>query len=178
MKNKWLDKVKNVIMGNDDEDDYNEIQEEQYDSEDSEYDFLDNSSSKNSFESPRPTFGNERRQGKVVDFHSASQSQAHPQSHSAKPHVVVAKLEKFEDVGSITNSINEKRMVIINLETASNEITQRIIDFIYGVTIANKSELKRVAYRTYMIKPYGFDYTGNSGDDFDGNNMEGFFFDK
>ena len=88
----------------------------------------------------------------------------------------MAKLEKFEDVSEVTKSINEKRIVIINLESASNEITQRIIDFIYGVTIANRGELKRVAYRTYMIKPQGYDYSGGLDEDMDSNSIDGIFF--
>ena len=123
------------------------------------------------FESPRPDFSAERKQSKIVNFNSSTN-----QRQTSKPHVVVAKLEKFEDVGEVTKSINEKRIVIINLESASNEITQRIIDFIYGVTIANKGELKRVAYRTYMIKPNGYEYSGGIDDEFDSNSVDGIFF--
>ncbi|MBQ7654287.1 MAG: cell division protein SepF, partial [Clostridia bacterium] len=106
----------------------------------------------------------------VVDFHASNESRA------SKPRVVVAKLERFEDVGEVTKNINEKRIVIINLESASNEVTQRIIDFIYGVTIANRGELKRVAYRTYMVKPQGYDYTGSIDEDTDSHNIDGIFF--
>lgn len=167
----WIDKVKGVIMGPDDEEDYGDYQDEVYEENERDFDFLSNSSSKD-FEEPRPEFSSSYRQSKVVDFNSA------PSSQSAKPHVVVAKLEKFEDVGEVTKSINDKRIVIINLETASNDITQRIIDFIYGVTIANKAELKRVAYRTYMVKPYGYDYVGGIDDEYESGGFDGMFFGK
>ena len=163
----FLDKVKGYILGPDEDADYGDVNGN-YENEAEEYDFLN---SDNNFEDPRPSFseyGRERE--KVVDFRSANEPR------TSKPHVVVAKLERFEDVGEVTRSINEKRIVIINLESASNEVTQRIIDFIYGVTIANKGELKRVAYRTYMIKPAGYDYSGSINDENDSNSIDGIFF--
>ena len=164
----FLDKVKGYILGPEDDADYGDVNNS-YDNETEEYDFLNSS---NTFEEPRPSFNEYSRDRgeKVVDFRSANEPK------SSKPHVVVAKLERFEDVGEVTKSINEKRIVIINLESASNEVTQRIIDFIYGVTIANKGELKRVAYRTYMIKPMGYDYTGSLDEDSDSNSIDGIFF--
>ena len=164
----FMDKMKGFILGPDEEEDYGEVNERNYDNDSGEYDFLSDNSG---FEQPRPSFNNHSRErDNVVDFHSSNES------HSSKPRVVVAKLERFEDVGEVTKSINEKRIVIINLESASNEVTQRIIDFIYGVTIANKGELKRVAYRTYMIKPQGYDYTGSIDDETDSNSIDGIFF--
>lgn len=165
----FMDKLKGMVLGSDDDEDYGEVRGEEYVDENDEYDFLNNDST--SFESPRPTFNSTERksQSKIVDFNSSSQA-------SSKPRVVVAKLERFEDVSEVTKSINEKRIVIINLESASNEITQRIIDFIYGVTIANRGELKRVAYRTYMIKPQGYDYSGGLEEDMDSNSIDGIFF--
>lgn len=163
----FMDKMKGFILGPDEDEDYGDVSSNTYENDSDEYDFLNNDS--NRFEEPRPTFSDRgRERDNVVDFRSN-------ESHSSKPRVVVAKLERFEDVGEVTKSINEKRIVIINLESASNEITQRIIDFIYGVTIANRGELKRVAYRTYMIKPQGYDYTG-SIDDTDSNSIDGIFF--
>lgn len=164
----FMDKMKGFILGPDEEEDYGEVNERNYENNSDEYDFLSDNSG---FEQPRPSFGNNSRErDNVVDFRSSNES------HASKPRVVVAKLERFEDVGEVTKSINEKRIVIINLESASNEVTQRIIDFIYGVTIANKGELKRVAYRTYMIKPQGYDYTGSIDDETDSNSIDGIFF--
>lgn len=164
----FIDKVKGYILGPDEDEDYGDVNERNYDDDSAEYDFLNNDSS--SFEEPRPSFSERRSdREKIVDFRSA-------EPKVSKPSVVVAKLERFEDVGEVTKSINDKRIVIINLESASNEVTQRIIDFIYGVTIANKGELKRVAYRTYMIKPNGYDYTGSIDDESDSNSIDGIFF--
>lgn len=174
----FIDKVKGFVMGPDDNE-YEDYPQEEYEVENDEYSFLtDSSATSNSFEAPRPDFGSERQQqNKVVDFHTSNAvAQRNETSSAGKPHVVVAKLEKFEDVTSVTKSINEKRMVIINLEDAANDISQRIIDFIYGVTIANKAELIKVGYRIYMIKPFGYNFTGKLDGDFDVGNFDGFPF--
>lgn len=179
---KLFDKMKDLVLGSDEYDDFEDV--EQGD----EYEDAPVKSSSSSYEpfekfEPMESFeAKKSEKNKVVDFSSAAtsaptyqRSTSSSSSNSAsRPHVVVAKLEKFEDVGEVAKSINEKRMVIINLENADNATTQRIIDFIYGVTIANNSELKRVAFRTYIIKPAGYDYTG--GDGFDSNNMDGIVF--
>lgn len=174
---KFFDKMKDIVLGAEDEDSFEGIMEESYEEvpvpQKPKYDPIEKFESFESYEPKRA------EKNKVVDFNAASSSYSKNTYQSAtkssdRPHVVVAKLEKFEDVGEVAKSINEKRMVIINLENADNATTQRIIDFIYGVTIANSSELKRVAFRTYIIKPAGYGYTG--GDGFDSNNMDGIVF--
>ena len=173
-----FDKMKDLVLGTEDEGSFEGIVDENYDEAPAtqmpKYDPIEKYESFNSFESYEPK---KTEKSKVVDFSSASsyaRTAPAPQKADGRPHVVVAKLERFEDVGEIAKNINDKRMVIINLENADNATTQRIIDFIYGVTIANNSELKRVAFRTYIIKPAGYDYTG--GDGFDSNNMDGIVF--
>lgn len=173
---KLFDKMKDLVFGSEEIDDEFAGVQDEYEEPVAQQsvrrDPIESFEPVQSYEPRRPERAAEK--SKVVDFSAASQSRAAQKSSGDRPHVVVAKLEKFEDVGEIANSINEKRMVIINLENADNATTQRIIDFIYGVTIANKSELKRVAFRTYVIKPAGYDYTG--GDGFDSNNMDGIMF--
>lgn len=160
----FMNKMKGFILGAEEDEDFGDVQEEHYDNGDTmSFDPITSYGDYNSAQNS--SFTPERE--KIVDLRSNS---------SPRPHVVVAKLEKFEDVGEVAKNINDKRMVIMNLESADNSTTQRIIDFIYGVTIANKSELKRVAFRTYIIKPYGYDFTGNLSEDFDGGNMDGIVF--
>ena len=170
---KFFDKMKDIVLGAEDEDSFEGIMDEGYEEPDVpvQKPKQDPIERFESYEAKKPD------RNRVVDFNTASSySRNNYQAPKTddRPHVVVAKLEKFEDVGEVAKSINEKRMVIINLENADNATTQRIIDFIYGVTIANSGELKRVAFRTYIIKPTGYDYTG--GDGFDSNNMDGIVF--
>ena len=168
----FLDKMKDLVLGSDDG--FEDLPDEGYEdvavSQNTRYEPMERFEEIESYEPRKP------ERNKVVDFGSASKYPVNTvqKPSSGRPHVVVAKLEKFEDVGEIGKNINEKRMVVINLENVDNATTQRIIDFIYGVTFANNAELKRVAFRTYIIKPAGYDYTG--GDGFDSSNMDGIIF--
>lgn len=96
---------------------------------------------------------------KVVDIRSSS-----------RPYVVVKKLDRFEEVGEVADVLNEKRIVILNLETCQNDISRRIIDFLYGVAYANSGEIRRIAGRAFIITPNNVPVTGEmldsvSGDD-------------
>lgn len=90
----------------------------------------------------------------VVDI-SSSKASAQP-----KPHVVFRKIDRFEEVGEVADVLNDKRIVILNLETCPNDVSQRIIDFLYGVAYANHGDFKKVAGRAYIITPYNVPVSG------------------
>ena len=96
----------------------------------------------------------DREGGRVVDIHSGNRSQ-----------VVFKKLDKFEDAGAVADVLNEKKIVIPNLETCPNDISRRVLDFLYGVAYANNGEIKRVAGRAYIITPYNVPVSGEMLDD-------------
>ena len=98
---------------------------------------------------------NESGESKVVEMHSTA-----PAAPAAKAHVVFKKLDRYEDVGSVADVLNEKRIVILNLETCPNDVSQRIIDFLYGVAYANHGDFKKVAGRAYIITPYNVPVSG------------------
>lgn len=106
----------------------------------------------------------EREGSKIVDLHSSSRA-----------HVVFKKLDRFQDVGTVADVLNEKRIVILNLETCPADNAQRIIDFLYGVAYANSGEIKRVAGRAYIITPYNVPITGELLDEFAGSGFGGVF---
>jgi cell division inhibitor SepF len=94
--------------------------------------------------------------GKIVDI-----------AASSRPHVVFKKLDRFEDVAGVADVLNEKRIVVLNLETCQPDASRRIIDFLYGVAYANSGELKRIAGRAYIITPYNVPLTGELLDELD-----------
>lgn len=98
----------------------------------------------------------------VVNINS-SKSAAQP-----KPHVVFQKIDRFEEVGEVADILNEKRIVILNLETCPNDVSQRIIDFLYGVAYANHGDFKKVAGRAYIITPYNVPVSGELLDELSG----------
>ena len=89
-------------------------------------------------------------------------------SNQPKPHVVFQNIDRFEEVGEVADILNEKRIVILNLETCPNDVSQRIIDFLYGVAYANHGDFKKVAGRAYIITPYNVPVTGELLDELGG----------
>lgn len=99
----------------------------------------------------------------VVNINSTKASSGQP-----KPHVVFQKIDRFEEVGEVADILNEKRIVILNLETCPNDVSQRIIDFLYGVAYANHGDFKKVAGRAYIITPYNVPVSGELLDELSG----------
>lgn len=95
--------------------------------------------------------------GKVVDIRSSVPA---ANQGTSKPKIVLKKLDRYEDVGEVADNINDKIIVVLNLETCPNDVSIRIIDFISGVAYANSGELKRIAGRVYIITPYNVPLTG------------------
>lgn len=67
--------------------------------------------------------------------------------------VVLVKPDRFEDVKSIADHINDKKMVVLNLEASERSVSRRIIDFLSGAAYANHGNFQRVATNTFIIVP-------------------------
>lgn len=104
------------------------------------------------YEAPRTT--RSRRQtsdsNRVVDIRTTAMLQ-----------VVLVKPDKFEDARSIADHLNEKRTVVLNLESASKDVARRLIDLLNGVAYANGGQLKKVSSNTYIITPYNVNVSGD-----------------
>ena len=92
----------------------------------------------------------EKRTNKVVNIHATTQLQ-----------VVLVKPERFEDASSIADHLNLKHTIVLNLESATKDVTRRLIDFLSGVAYANNGQIKRVANSTYIITPYNVGIMGD-----------------
>ena len=152
-----FDKFKDII--NLPEDDY-------YDDENTEKDFDSLKHYEDDEEEQAPVQRTRREsrqpvnQDKVVNIHTTAQLQ-----------VVLAKPEAFEEGRKIADSLNAKRTVVLNLESASREVALRLIDFLSGVAYANNGNLKRVAKSTFIITPYNVDVMGDLLDELENNGM-------
>ena len=109
-----------------------------------------------------PMRSEEKRSNKVVNIHATTQLQ-----------VVLVKPERFEDASGIADHLNAKRTLVLNLESATKDVTRRLIDFLSGVAYANNGQIKRVANSTYIITPYN---VGIQGDLIDELESSGVFF--
>ena len=95
-----------------------------------------------------------------------------PQSTTRQLQVVLVKPDRFEDVTSIADHLNDKKTVVLNLEAANREVSRRIIDFLSGVAYANHGNIKKVANSTFIIVAYDVDLMGELMlDDFDENKL-------
>ena len=95
---------------------------------------------------------------KVVNINATTQLQ-----------VVLVKPERFEDASAIADQLNAKHTVVLNLESASKEVSRRLIDFLSGVAYANNGQIKRVANSTFIITPYNVDIMGDLLDELENN---------
>lgn len=144
----FFDKVKNMIGVTDEEyyDGYNDNEEfVSYKNDDYEETRL----------TPPPAKGN-----KVVNIHTTAQLQ-----------VVLAKPERFDDASAVADHLNERRTVVLNLESANRDVARRLVDFLSGVAYANGGQIKRVANSTFIITPYNVDVMGDLLDELESSGM-------
>ncbi len=153
-----MDKFKQFINVTDD--DYIEGQENQYADD---FDYSPSQASQPQVQHTAHAKPEKTSASNVVNINSTKAAANQP-----KPHVVFQKIDKFEEVGEVADILNEKRIVILNLETCPNDVSQRIIDFLYGVAYANHGDFKKVAGRAYIITPYNVPVSGELVDELGG----------
>ena len=102
--------------------------------------------------------GTNKKNGKVVNINATTQLK-----------VVLVKPERFEDASTIADHLNNKRTVVLNLESTNKEVSRRLVDFLSGVAYANNGQIKRVANSTFIITPYNVDIMGDLLDELENN---------
>ncbi|MDR3552824.1 MAG: cell division protein SepF [Clostridia bacterium] len=143
----FVDKLKNIMGVPDDE---------QYDDDDD----VEIISKKEEHQpAPQPSDAASKR-NKVVNIHTTAQLQ-----------VVLVKPERFEDASSIADHLNDKRTVVLNLESTNKDVSRRLVDFLSGVAYANNGQIKRVANSTFIITPYNVDIMGDLLDELENNGV-------
>ena len=109
-------------------------------------------------EAEEHTEGANKKNGKVVNINATTQLK-----------VVLVKPERFEDASTIADHLNNKRTVVLNLESTNKEVSRRLVDFLSGVAYANNGQIKRVANSTFIITPYNVDIMGDLLDELENN---------
>lgn len=71
-----------------------------------------------------------KKNGKVVNINATTQLK-----------VVLVKPERFEDASTIADHLNNKRTVVLNLESTNKEVSRRLVDFLSGVAYANNGQI-------------------------------------
>ena len=86
--------------------------------------------------------------------------------------VILVKPDRFDDVTAIADHLNDKKTVVLNLESCEREISRRIIDFLSGAAYANHGNIRKVAVSTFIIVPTEVDISGETMlEDFDEGRM-------
>ena len=129
-----------------------------YEDEDEEFEDFEDDPRRDAFEDRRSKI--EDRRNKVVNIHATTQLK-----------VVLVKPERFENASEIADQLKDKRTVVLNLESASKEVSRRLIDFLSGVAYANNGQIKRVATSTFIITPYNVDIMGDLLDGLENNGV-------
>ncbi len=105
-------------------------------------------------------FSSDQKRNKVVNIHTTAQLQ-----------VILVKPERFDDASGIADHLNEKRTVVLNLESTNKDVSRRLVDFLSGVAYANGGQIKRVANSTFIITPYNVDIMGDLLDELESNGV-------
>jgi cell division inhibitor SepF len=95
---------------------------------------------------------------KAVPLRSTSSSarsrppvQAVPSPGSVRVHLVVPR--SFNDAQQIADKFKDSVPVILNLQSADNELSKRLIDFASGLTYALNGSMQRVADKVFLLTP-------------------------
>lgn len=162
----FLDKIKDIVNDND-EDDFD--------------DFYDNESSSIGIEPPVRDHAFKRERAPKPDREERFSERPRMRKHdsdkvvnihtTAQLQVVLVKPERFDEAAAIGDNLNEKRTVVLNLESTNREIARRLLDFLSGVAYASNGQIKRVANSTYIITPYNVDVMGDLIDELENNGM-------
>ena len=101
------------------------------------------------------------RQRRTSSYSSSDPSRVVDIRTTAMLQVVLVKPNNFEDARAIADHLNEKRTVVLNLESASKAVARRLIELLNGVAYANGGQLKKVSTNTYIITPYNVNVSGD-----------------
>ncbi len=134
------DKIKNILTLSEEEDDYDEPAAQDEVAEEPKKRAYEDAPKKN--ESPR-----------LVKSKSANMP-------SSQMQVILVKPDRFEDVTSIVDHLNERKTIVLNLEAASPETARRMIDFVSGAAYARHGIVRKVANGTFIVVPQGVDMMG------------------
>ena len=74
--------------------------------------------------------------------------------------VVLVKPERYDDVTSIADHLNDRKTVVLNLEVADKDMSRRIVDFLSGAAYAIGGNIRKVSKATFVIVPFGVDMMG------------------
>lgn len=136
------DKIKNIMVIPDEDDYENEAEETERPVREKSYD--------------EPAYTPKKEApAKLIKSKTINYSQ-----NSGGLQVVLVKPDRFDEVTSIADHLNEGKTVVLNLEENARDVSRRIVDFLSGVAYANGGNMRKVAKNTFIIVARGVDVMG------------------
>lgn len=81
--------------------------------------------------------------------------------NTGKTNVILQKVTKLEDVYKVADYLKENRIITLNLENCPDDVIQRVIDILYGVSYAIDGAFEKSADRAYIIAPRNVTVSGD-----------------
>lgn len=120
----------------------------------------DDSGYDNGYENGGEDYPEERNDRRGERYNDPKGDRVIKVSATAQLQVILVKPEKYADTKQIADHLNEKKTVVLNLESTTPDVKRRIIDFLGGVAYANGGNIKPVANNTFIITPYNVGFVG------------------
>jgi FtsZ-interacting cell division protein YlmF len=73
------------------------------------------------------------------------------QAPTAQVNIVVVEPRTFEDSLEIVNHLKERKSIIVNLQHLDRDVSQRVIDFVSGATLALDGTQERVGHGVFIF---------------------------
>ncbi|MBR1737337.1 MAG: cell division protein SepF [Firmicutes bacterium] len=154
----FVDKFKNIMMGNRDYDpddriyDEDDLDEDDYDEEDVE--------TETRRSRPSKITSIDRHPSRVGSYQSAK-----VMSINTKMEVVISNPQTLEEASSVCEDLRAKKTTVVNLENVDREMAQRISDFLSGACYALEGSIQLISERIFIIGPINVDITGEFQDE-------------
>ena len=140
------------------DEEYNEVTEEGYDSDEEEEDEEEDD------EPHKPILSLRRKkkevsdseqfdgnQGRVIQFHGIEEGES----------VKVIRAQTFNEAQIVAEFLKEGKTIVVNLEGIEIGKAQRIIDFIGGASFAVDGSLKAISNNIFIVAPGNIEVTGD-----------------
>lgn len=146
-------KIKNYMLGYSGKPDPDDEYEEDYDDLDYVYDYDERRKPEPVKSAPAPKTRSTTT--------TPSGAQIVSINTSVQMKVVLVSPVSIEESGSICDYLKENKIVIVNLEATKHEVSQRIVDFLGGVSYAIDGDIQSISNRVFIIAPSNVDISGH-----------------
>ena len=82
-------------------------------------------------------------------------------TNGPKQEVILFRPTKFNDTTKAADALNNRKAVLLNLESVDKAMSRRVVDFLSGCVYAIDGSVKKVATATYIFCPHNMDVVGD-----------------